>query len=103
MNPNISKETWTRAEDTLGGATSADVHQGYGHPRQGQTSNELKGGGRKERSGLERRGGDPNAGYVPKGADRDHESVRAEERQLDLTGAEDKLPVGAEEVAAERD
>lgn len=29
------------AGDTLGGATSADVHDGLGHPGQGMTSNEL--------------------------------------------------------------
>ncbi|KAI9746664.1 MAG: hypothetical protein M1818_000378 [Claussenomyces sp. TS43310] len=33
MNPNISSETWTNAESTITGATSADVHTGYGHPK----------------------------------------------------------------------
>lgn len=102
MNPIISKETWTRAEDTLGGATSADLHQGYGHPGSGQTSNELKGDGRKDRSGLEGRGGDPNQGYVPKGAERDHEPGVRGDRE-NLLSAEERLPVSAEEVAAERD
>ncbi|KAJ9638242.1 hypothetical protein H2199_006929 [Coniosporium tulheliwenetii] len=32
----------TSASDTLGGATSADVHTGLGHPGQGQTSTELR-------------------------------------------------------------
>ena len=45
MNPNISKETWTSAQDTIGGATSADVHTGYGHPGSGQTGKEIHGDG----------------------------------------------------------
>lgn len=77
------------------------MHQGYGHPGSGQTSNELKGDGRKDRSGLEGRGGDPNAGYVPNGLERDNETGPRGDRE-NFTGAEDKLPVGAEEVAAER-
>ncbi|KAG8528987.1 uncharacterized protein KY384_006676 [Bacidia gigantensis] len=36
------ESTQTTASSTLGGATSADVHQGYGHPGQGQTSRELR-------------------------------------------------------------
>jgi hypothetical protein len=101
MNPNIAKETWTSAQDTIGGATSADVHQGYGHPGSGQTSNELKADGRKNRSGLEGVGGDPSQGYVPKGAERDHELGPRSDRE-NLMGAEDRLPAGAEEVASER-
>ncbi|KIW04839.1 uncharacterized protein PV09_04021 [Verruconis gallopava] len=46
-------ETNPSASSTLPGSTSADVHTGYGHPGSGQTSNELRGDGRKQRSGLE--------------------------------------------------
>lgn len=36
------ESTKTTASDTLGGATSGDVHTGLGHPGQGQTSSELR-------------------------------------------------------------
>ena len=36
------ESTKTTAESTLGGATSADVHTGSGHPGQGQSSRELR-------------------------------------------------------------
>ena len=36
------ESTKTDASSTLGGATSGDVHTGYGHPGQGQTSRELR-------------------------------------------------------------
>lgn len=32
------ESTYTSAESTLGGATSADVHTGFGHPGQGTTA-----------------------------------------------------------------
>lgn len=101
MNPHISKETWTRAEDTINGATSADVHRGYGHPGSGQTSNELKGDGTKDRNGLEGVGGDPSQRMVPKGAERDHDVGPRSDRE-NFMGAQDRWPVGAREVAAER-
>ena len=104
-NPNISKETWTSAQDTIGGATSADIHTGYGHPGSGQTSQELHGGG-KERSGLSgvganksdpvrERGLDVN---VPKGT-RGKSGI---DRQ-DILGAEERVSESAETIAAERD
>ncbi|KAJ6786089.1 hypothetical protein PWT90_05977 [Aphanocladium album] len=37
-----------KASDTIVGATSADVHQGLGHPGSGQTSQEFHGGHRKK-------------------------------------------------------
>lgn len=101
MNPDISEETWTSASDTLGGATSADVHQGLGNPGSGQTSNELRGKRKKERSGLTGVGGDPSQGYVPKGAERDHDPGVRSDRE-NLKSAEDREPVGADEVASER-
>lgn len=39
------ESTYTSATDTLGGATSGNVHKGLGHPGQGQTSQELHQGG----------------------------------------------------------
>ena len=38
------ESTKVNASDTLGGATSADVHTGYGHPGQGQTAADNKHG-----------------------------------------------------------
>lgn len=52
MNPNIAKETWTSASNTIGGATSKDDHKGLGQPVSGQSSNELHGTRKKERVGL---------------------------------------------------
>merc|ERR1712225_54964 len=61
MNPNISKETWTSADSTLGGATSKDVHQGLGQPMP-QGRKELHHGGsepgKRERTGVAGRGGE---------------------------------------------
>jgi len=61
----------------------------------------LKGGGRKDRSGLEGMGGDPKQGYVAKGLEREHETGPRGDRK-NWIAAEDKLPVGAEELASER-
>jgi len=105
-NPNISKETWTSAQDTIGGATSADVHTGYGHPGSGQTSIELHGKRKKERSGLTGVGansGDPirERGFdidAPKGT-----RGKSGENRQDILGAEERVPESAEAVAAERD
>ncbi|KAL9125057.1 MAG: hypothetical protein Q9217_005684 [Psora testacea] len=61
LNPDNDRRhgkesTKTAASDTLGGATSRDVHTGMGHPGQGMTSNELRHDGKhtskKEGSGL---------------------------------------------------
>jgi hypothetical protein len=100
MNPNIAKETWTRAEDTLGGATSKDVHTGLGHPGSGQTSNE----GRKERNGLEGTGAGEGR-IVAKGLESDRENagegVDGKPRE-DLKSASERENVTADEVASER-
>ncbi|CAD6574976.1 MAG: hypothetical protein ASARMPREDX12_007048 [Alectoria sarmentosa] len=45
------ESTKTTASSTLGGATSADVHTGMGHPGQGQTSNELRHGKNNSKKG----------------------------------------------------
>jgi len=104
-NPNISKETWTSAQDSLSGATSADVHTGYGHPGSGQTSNELRGDGRKERSGLASVGADGTDTVRERGQDIDfpkgtkgYSGVNRE----DIPGAEEREPASSEFVAAER-
>ena len=49
---NTEPGTTTSAQDTLVGATSADVHTGYGHPGQGQSSAELRDGS-KAAGGLQ--------------------------------------------------
>ncbi|KUJ20881.1 uncharacterized protein LY89DRAFT_638532 [Mollisia scopiformis] len=108
MNPNISKETWTSASDTIGGATSADVHTGYGHPGSGQTSNELHGVRKKEKNGLAGVGADPTNTFRERGQDIDFpkgtkgKSGTLEERQ-NVPGAEEREPVSSEEVAPMRD
>ncbi|KAI4280205.1 MAG: hypothetical protein L6R35_005956, partial [Caloplaca aegaea] len=58
-NPDVlrshgKESTYTTASSTLGGATSADVHQGLGKPVQGQSSSELHGG---NTAGAGREGG----------------------------------------------
>merc|ERR1711964_218953 len=62
MNPDISKETWTSADSTLGGATSKDVDTGLGKPVGPQGSKELHHGGsepgKRERTGIAGRGGE---------------------------------------------
>lgn len=105
-NPNISKETWTSASDTIGGATSAAVHMGHGHPGSGQTSNELRGDGRKEKSGLAGVGADPTNTYRERGQDIDVEKGAQGKSGVgreNIQGAEERWPGSAESVAAERD
>ncbi|KAH7360699.1 hypothetical protein BKA65DRAFT_366594, partial [Rhexocercosporidium sp. MPI-PUGE-AT-0058] len=41
LNPDVSKETWTSAESTIGGATSKDLDEGLGKPIGPQGSREL--------------------------------------------------------------
>jgi hypothetical protein len=53
LNPDMNPEFRTSATGTLLGATNANFHTGYGHPGSGQTSSELHGQKKKERSGLE--------------------------------------------------
>jgi len=106
MNPNISKETWTSAQDTIVGATSADVHTGYGHPGSGQTSKELHGERKKERNGLVGVGANQTDPIRERALDIDHpkgtKGYSGENRE-DIPGAEDRVPVSAEALAAERD
>ncbi|MCJ1469109.1 hypothetical protein MMC07_007742 [Pseudocyphellaria aurata] len=55
---------FTSAADTLGGATSADVHTGLGKPLQGQTSTEVRHEGQHHRENP----GGHGAGLVGTGA-----------------------------------
>jgi len=58
QSDNDPESERTKASDTIVGATSADVHTGYGHPGQGQSSRELRhDGGRGQAGGLEAVGG----------------------------------------------
>ena len=65
-NPNLDPSDGTSALDSLPGATSADVHTGLGHPGQGQTSTELRHGGKhtasRDGAGLEGVGGKGDKG-----------------------------------------
>lgn len=104
-NPDISKDTWTSAQDTIGGATSADVHTGLGHPGSGQTSNELRGDGRKDRNGLTGVGADQTDSFRERGLDIDHPKGtrgKSGENREDIPGAEEREPVSSEFVASER-
>ncbi|KAK2672952.1 hypothetical protein RAB80_010495 [Fusarium oxysporum f. sp. vasinfectum] len=93
------------ASATLGGATSADVHTGLGKPAAGQTSQELHGREKKDRSGLTGVGANPSDPIHDMGADRDHPTNyrgKGGENAVDYPGAEDREPVKAEQVASER-
>lgn len=93
--------TRTEVEDTLGGATSADVHAGLGKPTQGQTGQELHGdkhvGNRKnrERAGLEGTGASAGVDMAAaKGADRP-EGVTKGPGRSEFAGATEKVPESA--------
>ena len=109
MNLNISKETWTSAQDTIGGAASADVHTGYGHPGSCQTSKELHGGGnfpgKREKQGLAGVGADQSGVFRERRQDIDFPAGtkgKSGVNREDIPGAEGKLPERAESVASER-
>lgn len=105
------EDTTTSALDTLGGATSADVHTGYGHPGSGQTSSEIrhegKSGRDRERLGLVgQAGGSGVTGEESidiKRLQKDHQGGHITEREhnVSLDGAESRVPVQAEQVASE--
>lgn len=68
----------TSAEDTLTGATSADVIQGLNHPGAGETSNELRHDGQRGRKKY-------GAGAEQWGTTRKQDlKVRPDERQRDF-------------------
>lgn len=104
LNPDM--QSGTKASDTIVGTTSGEVHQGYGHPGGGMTSQEEHGGARKkERSGLEGRGVSGSDPISDRGLDMEHEKVGSAGkpgRPEDWKGAEDHPSTSAEEVAQER-
>ncbi|KAJ5746872.1 uncharacterized protein N7511_008568 [Penicillium nucicola] len=82
VNGGAKKEpTYTSASDTLMGSTSADVHQGFGKPLQGQTNVELKHDGqhgrKKQAAGLEGMG----ASNQDRGIERQFPDQRGLERE----------------------
>ncbi|KAM0326132.1 hypothetical protein ACHAQA_006725 [Verticillium albo-atrum] len=93
-----------KASETLGGATSADVHTGLGHPGAGMTSQEQHGGKRKsDGNGLE--GVGANA-VDPIRQQRADVAVQPDSRgktgnPSDITPAQNQIPASAESVAAE--
>ena len=95
------------AEETLGGATSADLYKGMGKPLQGQTGGELHGnkhvGNRKhrERAGLEGTGASAGVDMARlKGADRP-EGVTKGVEGTEFRSATEMVPEGAESIASE--
>ncbi|KAG0652436.1 hypothetical protein D0Z07_1375 [Hyphodiscus hymeniophilus] len=109
-NPEMDTESRTSAADTINGASSADVHQGLGLPVQGQSSQQLHGSGltkgAKEGNGLIGVGAIASDPVRERGLDNDiPKGTRGKsgENREDILGAEEREPVGAEAVAAERD
>ncbi|KAM4065187.1 hypothetical protein HRG_004476 [Hirsutella rhossiliensis] len=93
----------TNAFDSLTGASSADVHQGYGHPGEGMTSQELHGGKRKKvGAGLEGVGANSSDPMREYGLDREHPTGYRGKATEGYPDAEERLPVSAEKVASER-
>lgn len=86
----------------LGGATSADVHTGLGHPGSGQASNEVNYSGKAkgEASGASIDGGQ-NDSFKELGLDQDHPTAGRGENGEEFVGAEEKDPMTAEAVADE--
>ena len=70
------ESTKTTASSTLGGATSGDVHTGFGHPGEGQTSNELRHDGQHTRKNVGGHGG----GLAGVGATVESSNQMADER-----------------------
>ena len=114
LGADDKESTYTDALDTLGGATSADVHKGLGHPGQGQTAREIKHGGGKGASKSEGAGlqglTTGGSGMRDEGSQEQRNLERETTDQGPISGhnvsregAEDREPVRAEEVAAERE
>ncbi|KAI9709117.1 MAG: hypothetical protein M1820_003563 [Bogoriella megaspora] len=105
----------TSAADTLGGATSGDVHTGLGHPGQGQSSAERHHDGQSHRkhqgnelAGLS--GAQTQGERVVDGRDPGFTSQRALEKDVEAgtrgtvggPAAEERIPESAEGLASER-
>lgn len=104
-NPNISKETWTDAQSTITGATSADVNTGIGKPVAGETSAELHDGSH-ERAGLTGVGANKEDPIKKRGLDEAHPKGsigNSGVNRENLKGADEKVPETAEALAAEFD
>jgi hypothetical protein len=103
-------------QNDLGGATSADVHTGLGHPGSGQLNNEIRHDGKhtakRERNGLVGVGasGAPSMNNPVDPHDPFHANQRAlDEPEAEIgrgnvggPPAEDRLPVSSEQLASER-
>lgn len=109
-NPDAA-DTATSAQDTLPGATSADVHTGIGHPGSGQSSAEVEHDGKshraRDRQGLQglAEGGSGMQGEESAHAanlQKDHVPgpQTGREHNVSLDGAETKESVDAEQVAS---
>lgn len=124
----MDNNTRTSALDSIPGSTSKGVHNAteFGKPAQGQTSAELHGSGKRDRTGVEGRvvggaagaesgvvTGDGSVEAKVRGLGADLEGRAgelkgrkgksgAQEGGVNWTGAEELLPTSAEEVAAER-
>jgi len=112
LDQSDSVGTSTSASDTLGGATSADVHTGLGKPIAGQSSSEIRHDGHSHRkndgSSLEGTGASASQTGInerdPKFAgqralERDDANVGRED--AGATDAQNRVPETAETVAAE--
>ncbi|KAF2104343.1 hypothetical protein NA57DRAFT_70553 [Rhizodiscina lignyota] len=119
VDPEHERST---ATDTLGGASSADVHTGLGHPGQGQTSTEIRHDGQHSRakqgtglvgtgaSGMET-GGVVNASKAvnphdpafanQRGLEKEEAGVAGERGNIGGPSAEERIPESSETVAAE--
>ena len=103
------ESTKVSASDTIGGATSADVHTGYGHPGQGQTGADNQHGRGGGLAGVGASGLQAELGGVDERLDPSQRGIEKEGAQKkDTVGdfapsASERLPVSADEVAAERD
>lgn len=109
VTPNDPQQNQYSASSTIGGATSADVHTGYGHPGNQQTgiekAHEGKHTSKREGAGLEGVGtGEGLDSKQAKDLQSDHtQTGPANVRGGTLAGAEEAIPATAEDVAAERD
>ena len=113
-NPDLdNQKMYQKASSTLGGATSADVHTGLGHPGQGQTSKELRHDGQSKGQGFGHAGldttkernaqNDKTAGSDPAFAgQRNFDDVPTGQRgNVGGLPAQEREPETAEKVAAE--
>ncbi|TDZ27713.1 hypothetical protein C8035_v009465 [Colletotrichum spinosum] len=106
LNPDAHPAGTTGALD-FPGATSGDVHAGMGKPVQGQTSNELHGAKVRHRTGesagLEGVGASQGDSFRERRLDVGVEpGARGKTNAENVTPAEDRVPVSAEEVGSER-